>query len=143
MIARVSGPMRELSLHFWKFNAVGLIGIGVQLVVLAALNYGLRMNYLVATLIAVEVAVLHNFAWHQKWTWVDRVAVSAREIALRLLWFHVTNGILSIVGNLILMRAFVGEAHMGVLPANIITIAICWIANFLLSDRFVFRTREP
>lgn len=51
-----------------KFNAVGGIGIGVQLVVLAGLKSGLELNYLLATAVAVEVAVLHNFFWHERFT---------------------------------------------------------------------------
>jgi len=50
------------AIHHWlKFNAVGAIGIGVQLATLAALAGGLRLNYLLATGLAVEAAVLHNF----------------------------------------------------------------------------------
>ncbi len=138
---RLFGSLGDLSRHFWRFNIVGIIGIGVQLAVLTALANGLRINYLMATMIAVEVAVLHNFAWHQKWTWVDRLAESRGEVAARFLWFNLTNGGLSIIGNLILMRIFVGKVHLHLILANIMTIGICWLANFLLSDRVVFRMR--
>ncbi len=138
---RLFGSLGDLSRHFWRFNIVGIIGIGVQLAVLTALANGLRINYLLATMIAVEVAVLHNFAWHQKWTWVDRLAESRGEVAARFLWFNLTNGGLSIIGNLILMRIFVGKVHLHLILANIMTIGICWLANFLLSDRVVFRMR--
>jgi putative flippase GtrA len=45
------------------------------------------------------------------------------------------------VGNLLLMRLFVGVAHLQVLPANILSITTCSAVNFLVSDRFVFRLR--
>jgi putative flippase GtrA len=44
-----------------KFNAVGGIGILVQLGTLTLLRSGLGVNYLLATALAVEAAVLHNF----------------------------------------------------------------------------------
>jgi putative flippase GtrA len=44
-----------------KFNAVGGIGILIQLATLTLLHSGLGVNYLAATAIAVEVTVLHNF----------------------------------------------------------------------------------
>ena len=37
-----------------KFNAVGIAGMGVQLLALIALTAGLELHYLVATLLAVE-----------------------------------------------------------------------------------------
>ena len=30
------------------------------------------VNYLMATLVAVEAAILSNFVWHYRWTWRDR-----------------------------------------------------------------------
>ena len=59
-------------LRWVKFNAVGIIGVGVQLVVLTVLTSGLDLHYLPATFLAVESAVLHNFMWHERWTWRDR-----------------------------------------------------------------------
>jgi putative flippase GtrA len=60
-------------LRWLKFNAVGAIGIGVQLAVLVGLKSGLHLSYLLATALAVEAAVVHNFLWHERYTWADRV----------------------------------------------------------------------
>ncbi|MEW6369195.1 MAG: GtrA family protein [Acidobacteriota bacterium] len=133
------GGWRETVRHFWKFNAVGFIGIGVQLAVLAILKGLLSLHYLLATLLAVEAAVLHNFVWHERWTWADRTRLNSAEVFRRLLRFNLTTGAFSIGGNLILMRLLVGVAHLHYLYANIITIVVLWITNFLVSDRYVFR----
>src|SRR5512132_2299825 len=82
------------------FNAVGILGAVVQLSVLAALTHGAGLSYLPATALAVEAAVLHNFAWHQRWTWRDRQLESKRQVLDRLMRFHLLNGSVSIVGNL-------------------------------------------
>jgi len=58
-----------LLVRWLKFNAVAGLGIGVQLGVLALLAGACGINYLAATVIAVETAVLHNFAWHERYTW--------------------------------------------------------------------------
>ena len=129
---------RSLGLRWLKFNAVGAAGIVVQLVALALLVSGLGMNYLVATALAVEAAVLHNFFWHQRFTWADRASLGLRETLGRLLRFNLTNGGLSILGNLILMRLLVGRLHLNYVVANLLTIAACSLANFLVSHRFVF-----
>ena len=65
---------RRTVLRWIKFNAVGGIGIGVQLGALAALRSWLKLDYLLATGLAVEIAVVHNFLWHERYTWADRPA---------------------------------------------------------------------
>lgn len=128
-------------LRWLKFNTVGLIGVGVQLAALAVYSGLLHMHYLTATAMAVETAVLHNYAWHELWTWRDRRSARDgwRAIAWRLLRFHLGNGLVSILSNLVLMRFFVGSWGMKVMPANLLSIAITAVANFLISEFFVFR----
>ncbi len=124
--------------RFVKFNAVGALGIVVQLAALVLFKGLLRIHYLVATALAVETAVLHNYLWHERWTWLDR---SGRRFSVvRLLRFNLSNGGVSILSNLLFMRLLVGQFHMNYLLANMISIAATSVANFLLSDRFVFRT---
>ena len=124
-----------------RFSAVGAIGIAVQLGVLALLRRA-GMDYLLATVLAVEAAILHNFVWHERYTWRDRVVGSAWETFARLVRFHLTNGAVSLVGNALAMRWLVGEMHLPVMPANLIAITACWLLNFVLSDRVVFTRCE-
>lgn len=120
-----------------KFNAVGAIGIGVQLGTLALLLGAMHMNYLVATALAVEIAVLHNFCWHAAWTWRDRTRAPGGA-GLRLLRFHLGNGFVSLAANLGLMRLLVGRFHMQYLLANLVAIAAGSLANFAVSHWLVF-----
>ncbi len=126
--------------HWFRFNAVGALGIVVQLAVLALLVHVVRVPYLPATLLAVEAAVLHNFAWHERWTWASR---DARGSPLtRLAAFNVSNGLVSLAGNLVLMRVLVGGWNLPPLVANLAAIAVCATVNFVVSDRIVFRGAE-
>jgi putative flippase GtrA len=125
-----------------KFALVGGIGIVVQLAALEALTT-FRCDYLWATGLAVEAAVLHNFMWHQKFTWVDRGGSRLVETGARLLRFHLSNGAISIVGSLLLMRWLVGQLGMHVLVANLLTIVACSVGNFIASDRWVFLPPVP
>jgi putative flippase GtrA len=118
-----------------KFNVVGAAGVVVQLAVLAILTSGLGLHYLVATALAVETAVLLNFYWHERFTWADR---RTRARFQRLIAFNSTNGAISIVGNLLLMRLLAGAFGVNYLFANMLSIAACSLANFLVSDRLVF-----
>jgi putative flippase GtrA len=126
---------RSTALRWLKFNAVGAGGIAVQLAVLTMLRSGLGLGYLPATALAVEAAVIHNYFWHQRFTWVDRETERSRT---RFAKFNLTTGLFSIAGNIVLMRIFVGGLAMNYLVANIMTIATCSIVNFVVSDRVVF-----
>lgn len=120
-----------------KFAFVGAVGIVVQLAALELLT-AFGLHYLGATGLAVEAAVLHNFVWHQRFTWSDRSGSRSRDTALRLFRFHLSNGAISILGSLLLMRWFVVQFGMGVLVGNLLTIAACSVGNFLAGDRWVF-----
>jgi putative flippase GtrA len=112
-----------------KFNAVGMVGALVQLGMLALLTR-LSVHYLIATAIAVETAVLHNYFWHVRWTWRGRSGS---------LWrFHAANGAVSLLSNLLLMRLFAGWLGIPVVAANVLAIGITSVVNFLLGDRWVF-----
>lgn len=129
-------------LRWCKFNFVGGIGIGVQFAALFFLRSVMGFDYLLATAIAVEAAVVHNFVWHEQFTWADRVESSWKRSLPRLLRFNLTTGAVSILGNLALMRVMVGEGHVNYLVANGIAIALCSIANFLVSEQWVFEEKN-
>ncbi|MGA1989226.1 MAG: GtrA family protein [Candidatus Sulfotelmatobacter sp.] len=154
-----------------KFNLVGAIGILVQFAALLVLKSVLHFKYLAATAFAVEAAVLHNFVWHERFTWADRTMRSRRVLCTaaagaqsylgavvaalkrcatqklyrtrfrRLLRFHLGNGAVSILGNLALMKVMVGLGHMNYLLANAIAIIVCSLANFLVSEQWVFASK--
>jgi putative flippase GtrA len=98
----------------------------------------LHWNYLPATGLAVEFAVVHNFLWHEHYTWADR-RESSSGLLRRLVRFNLSTGLISIVGNLLLMRLLVGSLHLQYMMANLLTIGACSLANFWATDRVVFQ----
>ena len=125
-------------MRWLKFNAVGSLGIGVQLAALFTLKNGFHLNHLLATAFGVEAAVVHNFLWHERYTWADRVEPSWRKSLPRLLRFNLTTGGISIAGNLALMKLMVALGHLNYLVANGVAIVLCSLANFLVSEHWVF-----
>jgi putative flippase GtrA len=125
-----------------KFNFVGGIGIGVQFATLFLLKSVLHFNYLLATALAVEAAVVHNFIWHERFTWADRMQASSsspvRNSLARWWRFNLTTGSVSILGNLALMKLLVGFGHVNYLVANAVAVLLCSLANFLVSEEWVF-----
>ena len=126
-------------IRWGKFNLVGAMGMVVQLTALALFTRWTDGHYLYASAAAVELALMHNFVWHLHYTWRDRCDESTR--LTKLVRFHLSNGAISMVGNLALMRMLVDKAHLPVLAANVIAILCCSIANFCLGDNWTFADR--
>lgn len=125
--------------RFLKFNAVGMLGAAVQVAVLWALTRA-GVHYLIATAIAVEIAVLHNYWWHVRWTWRE----VRNEVRAGSLWrFHAGNGLVSLAANLGWMKLFTGWLGLPPVPANLLAIGLTALINFALSERWVFLRQSP
>jgi len=120
-----------------SFVTVGAIGFVIQTGLLAVLTTSWHWPYALATAVAVELAILHNFWWHERWTWSDR-SLPVGSGRQRLLRYHVTTAATSIAGNLLLTAGFVELAHMPVVAANIAAVGAMAAANFFVADRWVF-----
>jgi putative flippase GtrA len=143
-----------------KFNLVGAIGMATQLGALAALNALWPGHYLVDTVAALELTLLHNFAWHVHYTWCDRLPIRDVTLPVRgspgtksrtgqpdhcglparqFMRFHLSNGLVSMVGNLALMPLLVRGIRLPVVAANAIAILCCSLVNFCLGDNWTFK----
>lgn len=120
------------------FNLVGALGMGIQLATLSCLNRLWPGHYLVATAAALELTLLHNFCWHRRTTWRDRTGQA--PVIRQLGRFHLTNGLISLGGNLVLMHLLVHNAHLPVLLSNALAILCCSLVNFGLSHAWTFRS---
>jgi putative flippase GtrA len=122
-----------------KFNLVGAVGMVVQLGALTVFDRMAPGHYLYASSAAIEVTLLHNFVWHCRFTWRDRRDDAG--VMARLARFHLSNGLVSMVGNLALMRVLVHDARMPVLAANCLAIVCCSVVKFCLGDGWAFAER--
>ncbi|MGH9140117.1 MAG: GtrA family protein [Vicinamibacterales bacterium] len=126
-------------MRWTRFIGVGVLGFLLQLATLWVLTSRAGWSWLPATIASVELAVLHNFLWHSRWTWSDR----GGERWTRLARFQFANGLASIAGNAALMTLFAGALGWPSIPANICAVALMAVANFTVADRWVFaRARE-
>ena len=133
-------PKKLRLLERWaKFNAVGALGFGLQLFAVSVLIRSFKIDPLIATALAVEMAVLHNFIWHHLLTWSDCRRGKWRDSLVRLVTFNVTNGSVSITGNLFFAWLIVERRWISLLGANLLAVAVSSLINFVLSDKIVFR----
>jgi putative flippase GtrA len=117
-----------------------MLGFCVQLATLHGLTRVFGIDYLVAVVAAVEAAILHNFIWHERWTWRDRRFKAGTPLG-RLVRFNTATGAVSLLGNVVLTAAFVELAALPVLVANMAAIIILTGVNYLIADRLTFAAR--
>ncbi len=126
----------NIFIRWCKFNVVGAMGMVLQLAALALIDRWTGGHYLYATAAAVELTLMHNFVWHLHYTWHDRRSRSA--LLPQFVRFHLSNGLVSMLGNLALMPILVQKARIPILGSNSIAILFCSVINFCLGNNWAF-----
>ena len=124
-----------------RSSPIGAAGFAVQLASLHLLVSYAGVHYLVATALAVEAAILHNFVWHSRWTWRDRPpqpGVDARTRLGRLARFNGLSALSSVAGNVAFTAVLVNTLGVPIVAANAIAVALVSALNFAGLDRWVF-----
>jgi len=130
--------------RFVRFSTVGGLGLGVKFAALILMKSVFGLGYMLATAIAVEVAILHNFVWHSLWTWRDRSReLTGKEVFLRLVRLHLTSGAVAMATNLVVMRLAVGEAGLNYVLANALATVVASAFNFGLANWLVYVSPDP
>jgi len=118
-----------------RFNLVGLAGFAVQMLTLGAVTRWLGLGAGLAVPMAVLMAVSHNFFWHERVTWPGRL----REGRLRRwLSFNLSNGLISVVTNVVVTTLVVAVTGAPLLVANAAAVVLASALNFVVSDRYIF-----
>jgi putative flippase GtrA len=125
------------------FLVVGAIGFVLQISALAVLTSMAGWHWLAATVASVELAVVHNYLWHARWTWRDRAAGDRAARAARFLKFNAGTGLTSLAGNAGLMAVLAGGFGLPPVQANILTVGALAALNFAVADRWVFTRGSP
>ena len=138
-LAHLLRLLREVpqSGRIWKFSFVGLLGVAVNLGLLYLLGITLGFHRGLAWFLAVEGSILHNFAWHEWFTWSDRRRAGGFALIRDAVAFHLAVAGAALVNGLV----FVALSLMGapLLLAGGTGIAAGTVLNFIAADRWVFR----
>jgi putative flippase GtrA len=124
-----------MSARVGPFIVVGALGFAIQLAALTILTES-GCPVVTAAAVAVEIAIVHNFCWHECWTWRDRGSDS--HWTAKLARFHATTGVASMTANVILTSALVEFGRLQPVIANSVAVALMSAVNFVIADRWVF-----
>jgi putative flippase GtrA len=125
--------------RFLRFSMAGATGFITQISLVALLVNLAHVQYLLATVIAVEVAIIVNYLWHEHYTWRDRVAGGTGAIG-RFARFNLLTGLTSIAGSLVITAFLVEYATLSPMAANVVSVAVLSVVNFIGAGTLVFRS---
>ncbi|PKL65756.1 MAG: glycosyltransferase family 2 protein [Methanomicrobiales archaeon HGW-Methanomicrobiales-3] len=128
-----SAAWREWKRVF-KFGIVGLSGIIVNLGILWLLVEYALLDKNIASLIAIEISILHNFVWNDLWTFRAKEDVRITSRWQRLIAFN----LVSIGGSVInwgLFLLLTAGFSVYYLLAQLIGILVAFVWNFLVNRR--------
>ena len=120
-----------------RFSIAGFAGFIAQVAALAVLLSLTSLHYTLATVFAIELAIVLNWVIHERWTWRDRVPPDG---ALdRLLRFNALTGATSIAGGVIVTALLVETMGINAIAANVASVVLLGGINFIGADTLVFR----
>ena len=127
-----------LAVRWVRWGTVGTLGLGVQLTTLLALVRIPGIHYVAATFMAVTGAIVHNFLWHERWTWADRPSRDLGDRLIRFARFTAVTGLVSIAGNVALTATYVEYLRLPLVSANLLAVASISALNFAAAHHLVF-----
>ena len=123
-----------VSAQSFRFALVGIMGSVLNLLVMTLLVEGLRSPAIVASAIATELAIIHNFLLHRCWTFA--ASEQGHPFFVTLVRYNLaalaTGGI-----NLIIV-AVMTQLGCWYLSAQALGIVVAWLANYHLASHFIF-----
>ena len=134
-----SQALFERALRFGRFGMVGASGVVVNQSLLMALHGGLGWPLLPSSLIAIETAIISNFALSALWIWRYDFGGSLRRLAEKFAQYQLATLFSSLIVNASVLHALVYLAGVDYRIANLGGIAAGMLLNFLAGELWVFK----
>jgi dolichol-phosphate mannosyltransferase len=87
---------------------------------------------------AIELSILSNFLINHQWTW--RNHAEERSVWNKLLRYHVAVAGTAFFSNYVILIGLTEFMGIHYLQSNLIGILIGTVSNYLINDRWTFRT---
>jgi dolichol-phosphate mannosyltransferase len=128
--------------RFLKFCLVGGSGILVNMFFFWIFYKKLEIYSLFASFLAIQIAILNNFIWNDKWTWREKRKPGIKNFFKRLGKFAITSNLTSASGNLLGIWFFLNILKWHYLFANFLAISLGVILNFLINHYWTYSLKN-
>jgi putative flippase GtrA len=118
---------------------VAWIGTGVNTLCLYLFKGILYIPIIPASLLAIEIAIIHNFIWLRFWAWSDRGEAKRPPFLKQLLLYNVATGIVDLTVNVSILWLLYKFFGIHYLLANIAGMLMGPFIKFWLNDKIVFK----
>lgn len=121
--------------HFVRFLAVGISGLVVNNLVLAAFVELMGLHYLMAAVVATQVSTFWNFSLTE--AWVFRQRETEHSFVNRFVSFFLINNFLLILRGP-LLALMVDKLSVHYLIANLVSLAAIVLLRYFMADRWIW-----
>jgi dolichol-phosphate mannosyltransferase len=126
--------------RFIRFGLVGLSGLLVNTLLLAALTERAHLYYLLAAIVATQGSTIWNFVLAERLVFNE--ATPARGRLARFLQFAVVNNLLLLLRGPV-MFGLTSGLHVMYLVSNVLTLLGLSVARFALADTWIWGAAKP
>lgn len=128
--------------RFLKFCLVGISGVGVNMFFLWFFTEVVRIFYLFASPLAIELSILNNFILNDFWTWRDRGGPGKLNYFKRMVQYHISVSVSAIIANIFLLWFLTEIFNLYYLFSNLFGIAAGTLLNYFINDRWTFKKQR-
>ena len=132
-------PAKTLAILFrgGKFMAVAWLGMVVNTGCLYLFKGVLGIRLIPASMMAIEIAIIHNFIWFRSWTWRDRE--HQPPFFRQLIKFNLATGAVDFSANIAVLWSLSTFFGVHYLLANVLGMIAPPFIKFWLNEKLIFR----
>ncbi|MCJ7507631.1 MAG: GtrA family protein [candidate division Zixibacteria bacterium] len=128
--------------RFLKFCLVGASGVLVNMFFLWLFYKKLGIFSLLSSFLAIQIAILNNFLWNDKWTWREKRKPGTGEFFIRLGKFALSSNLTSASANLLGVWIFLNLLGWNYLTSNLLGIGLGVVLNFLANHYWTYFSND-
>ncbi|HEY3295553.1 MAG TPA: GtrA family protein [bacterium] len=133
-------PAFPLLFRGTRFMIVAWIGMAVNTALLFLFKGVMGIPLIPASLLAIEIAILHNFIWLRYWAWSDRKTDNQRPpFWKQLIVYNLATGAVDLMANVTILWVLATLFGVHYLVANIIGMILGPFIKFWVNDKLIFK----
>ena len=122
---------------------VSWVGMGVNTLCLYLFKGVWRIPIIPASLMAIEIAIVHNFVWYRYWAWGDRTEAGSRPPFFRqLVIYNAATGLVDLTVNVSILWLLYKVFGVHYLIANIIGMILGPFFKFWINEKLIFKEKR-